>query len=92
VFAYKGEDVILNCSVDSHLSAKELEKVTWKKTEGDQKVLVLLYKDSEIFSNFSHERFQGRVELFASEIPKGNLSLKLKDVKMEDKGEFVCEV
>ncbi|KAI5611679.1 hypothetical protein C0J50_1320 [Silurus asotus] len=92
VFAYKGEDVILNCSVDSHLSARELEKVTWKKTEGDQEVLVLLYKDSEIFTNFSHEHYQGRVELFASEIPKGNLSLKLKDVKMEDKGEFVCEV
>ncbi|XP_046721735.1 junctional adhesion molecule-like isoform X2 [Silurus meridionalis] len=92
VFARDGEDVILNCSVDSHVPASEIEEVTWKKTDGDQDILVLLYQNSEIFPDSSHESYQGRVDLFSSEISKGNFSLQLKDVKMEDKGEFTCEV
>ncbi|KAI5108459.1 hypothetical protein C0J45_2053 [Silurus meridionalis] len=92
VFAHEGEDVILNCSVDSHVPVSEIEEVTWKKTDGDQDILVLLYQDSEIFPDSSHESYKGRVDLFLSEITKGNFSLKLKEVKMEDKGEFTCEV
>lgn len=92
VFVREGENVILSCSVDSHVSTSEIEEVTWKRTDGDQEILVLLYQDGQIFSDSSHERYQGRVDFFSSEIPKGNFSLKLKEVKMEDKGEFTCEV
>ncbi|KAK3554496.1 hypothetical protein QTP70_024292 [Hemibagrus guttatus] len=92
VFAFRGEDVTLNCSVDSHVPASEIEEVTWKRTDRDPEILVLLYQDSEIFPDSSHESYQDRVDLFSSEIPKGNFSLNLKDVKMEDKGEFTCEI
>ncbi|XP_053088593.1 uncharacterized protein LOC128318018 [Pangasianodon hypophthalmus] len=92
VFAHKGGEVILNCSVDSHVPVSEIEEVTWKKTDGDRDILVLLYQENEIFPDSSHESYQGRVEFFTSEIPKRNFSLKLMDVRMEDKGEFVCEV
>ncbi|KAK3573345.1 hypothetical protein QTP86_024043, partial [Hemibagrus guttatus] len=92
VFASEGEDVTLNCSVDPHVPASEIEEVTWKRTDRDPEILVLLYQDSEIFPDSSHESYQDRVDLFFSEIPKGNFSLNLKDVKMEDKGEFTCEV
>ncbi|TSV02100.1 Butyrophilin-like protein 2 [Bagarius yarrelli] len=92
VFASKGEDVVLNCSVDSHVAASEIEEVTWKKMDGDTNILVLLYQDSEIFSDSSHGSYQGRVDFFSSEIPKGNFFLKLMDVQMEDKGEFTCTV
>ena len=40
VFAYAGEDVILNCSVDTHVPLRELE-VEWMKT--DEEILVLLF-------------------------------------------------
>lgn len=92
VFANEGKDVVLNCSVDSHVPTSEVEEVSWKKFDRDQDILVLLYQDSEVFLDASHERYQGRVDFFASEIPKGNFSLKLSDVQMEDKGEFTCEV
>ncbi|KAI5108456.1 hypothetical protein C0J45_2050 [Silurus meridionalis] len=92
IFAHEGEDVILNCSVDSHVPVSEIEEVTWKKTDGEEDILVLLYQNSEIFPDSSHESYQGRVDFFSSEISKGNFSLQLKDVKMEDKGEFTCEV
>ncbi|XP_060727296.1 uncharacterized protein LOC132846619 isoform X2 [Tachysurus vachellii] len=92
IFASRGEDVILNCSVDSRVPASEIEEVTWKRTDRDPEILVLLYQDSGIFPDSSHESYQGRVDFFSSEIPNGNFSLKLMDVKMEDKGEFTCEV
>ncbi|KAM9477258.1 uncharacterized protein Hap1MRO34_010118 isoform 2-T2 [Clarias gariepinus] len=91
-FAREGEDVILNCSVDSHVPVSEIEEVTWKRTVRDQDIIVLLYQDSEIFPDASHELYRGRVDLFSSEIHKGNFSLKLMDVQKEDKGEYVCEV
>lgn len=92
IFAHQGEDVVLNCSRDSHVPASEIEEVTWKRTDGDQDILVLLYQDGEIFPDASHESYQGRVDFFSSEIPKGNFSLKLMGVKMEDQGEYKCEV
>ncbi|XP_076142990.1 uncharacterized protein LOC143125424 isoform X2 [Alosa pseudoharengus] len=89
VSAYVGDEVILNCSVDSHIPPERLQKVTWKRT--DQEILVLLYQDGEALPNSTHERYRGRAEFFTTEIPKGNFSLRLKDVKPEDKGEYICE-
>ncbi|KAG5835062.1 hypothetical protein ANANG_G00268130, partial [Anguilla anguilla] len=89
VFAYAGEDVILNCSVDTHVSLKELE-VEWIKTNGE--ILMLLFSEGDNRPESQHERFRGRAEFFSEEIPKGNFSLKLRDVKTEDRGEFMCKV
>ncbi|XP_064175863.1 butyrophilin-like protein 2 isoform X3 [Anguilla rostrata] len=89
IFAYAGQDVILNCSVDTHVPLKELE-VEWIKTNGE--ILVLLFAEGENRPESQHERFRGRAEFFSEEIPKGNFSLKLRDVKTEDKGEFMCKV
>ncbi|XP_060727717.1 uncharacterized protein LOC132846928 [Tachysurus vachellii] len=94
IFAPAGQDVILNCSVDSNVPASEIEEVTWKKMDREREhdISVLLYQDKKIFPDSSHESYWGRVDFFSSEIPKGNFSLKLMDVNMEDKGEFTCEV
>ncbi|KAL6487986.1 hypothetical protein MHYP_G00046120 [Metynnis hypsauchen] len=90
IFASVGEEVILNCSVDSNLPAHMIEEVSWKKRSQGQDNLILFFQDNEVF--LSHESYQERAELFITEIPKGNFSLKVKDVKLEDKGEFICEV
>ncbi|XP_076831592.1 uncharacterized protein LOC143477022 isoform X2 [Brachyhypopomus gauderio] len=90
VVASVGEEVILNCSIDSHLPANRIEQVAWRHMDRD--VLVLLFQDNETFPESSHKSYQGRAEFFLTEIPKGNFSLKLKNVKMEDKGGFMCEV
>ncbi|KAL7876949.1 hypothetical protein SRHO_G00035920 [Serrasalmus rhombeus] len=92
VFASVGEDVILNCSVDSNVPPNKIEEVSWRRTIQDQDILILFFQDNEVHSDSSHESYQERAEFFVSEIPKGNFSLKLKDVKIEDKGEFICEV
>ncbi|XP_042565328.1 butyrophilin-like protein 2 [Clupea harengus] len=87
VTAYVGEEVILNCSVDSHIPPEE---VSWAKVDSDEShMLVLLFQDNETYPGDSS--YQGRTEFFTSEIPKGNFSLRLKDVRTEDKGEYICK-
>ncbi|XP_028811593.1 uncharacterized protein LOC114765577 isoform X2 [Denticeps clupeoides] len=90
VFAYAGQEVVLSCSVDSHVLP---EQVTWNKRDASREsVLVLLFEDNNTWPDSSHERYQGRAELFPAEIHKGNFSLRLKDVRTEDKGDYVCQV
>ncbi|KAK1161835.1 hypothetical protein AOXY_G19491 [Acipenser oxyrinchus oxyrinchus] len=89
VSAYAGEDVILNCTVDTHTPLEELE-VQWMKVNPD--IVVHLFADGEDRPESQHHRFQDRTELFHSELAKGNFSLKLKSVRTEDKGKFKCIV
>ncbi|KAJ8287178.1 hypothetical protein GJAV_G00048560 [Gymnothorax javanicus] len=89
VFAYAGEDVILNCTVDTHVPVAEFQ-VQWIKIDGE--ILVLLFDEGESRPESQDERFRGRVEFFSEEIPKGNFSMKLRDVKTDDRGEFMCRV
>ncbi|XP_059415081.1 uncharacterized protein LOC132149697 isoform X2 [Carassius carassius] len=88
ISASVGEDVTLSCSVDSHIPPGDFEEVTWTKTDED--IQVLLYQDNETHS--SNERYIDRVELFPAEIHKGNFSLRLKSVRTEDKGVYMCKV
>ncbi|XP_016115056.1 uncharacterized protein [Sinocyclocheilus grahami] len=90
VSAYDGEDVTLSCSVDSHITPGHIEEVSWKKTDGN--ILVLLYQNNETFPDSSDEQYRDRVEFFTAEIPKGNFSLRLKSVRTEDKGVYMCLV
>ncbi|RXN39015.1 butyrophilin 2 [Labeo rohita] len=86
-----GEDVTLSCSVDSHITPEDLE-VSWMKTDEDEDIVVLLYQNNEASPEASDERYRDRVEFFTDEIPKGNFSLRLKSVRTEDKGVYMCEV
>ncbi|RXN11577.1 polymeric immunoglobulin receptor-like protein [Labeo rohita] len=92
ISASVGEDVTLSCSVDSHITPEDFEEVSWKKTDEDEDIVVLLYQNNEASPEASDERYRDRVEFFTDEIPKGNFSLRLKSVRTEDKGVYVCEV
>ncbi|KAI5102853.1 butyrophilin-like protein 2, partial [Silurus meridionalis] len=89
ISAYAGEDITLNCSVDSHIPSEKIEEVSWKKRDED--LLLLLYLEGDILTELTHERFKGRVEFFSTEDRnKGNFSMRLKDVRTEDKGLYIC--
>ncbi|XP_073800238.1 uncharacterized protein isoform X3 [Danio rerio] len=92
VSAYVDGDVTLNCSVDSHITPEHIEEVSWRKTDKDGDITVLLYQKNKTVSEATHEEFRGRVEFFTAEIPKGNFSLRLKSVRTEDKGVYMCQV
>ncbi|KAI7789601.1 putative retrotransposon-like protein 1-like [Triplophysa rosa] len=88
---YVGEDVTLNCSVDSHIPPEHFEEVSWK-TDKDEHITVLLYESNKIHPDSSDERYRDRVEFFSDEIHRGNFSLRLKRVRTEDKGLYMCHV
>ncbi|XP_043084989.1 uncharacterized protein LOC122331544 [Puntigrus tetrazona] len=90
--AYDREDVTLNCSVDSHIAPEHIEEVSWKKMDEGGDILVLLHLNNETLQGSSDEQYRDRVELFTAEIPKGNLSLRLKSVRPKDKGVYMCHV
>ncbi|ROL50382.1 Cytochrome P450 2K1 [Anabarilius grahami] len=92
ISAYDGEDVTLNCSVDSHITPEHIEEVKWIRTDEDEDILVLLYENNETLPDSSEEQYRDRVEFFTAEIPKGNFSLRLKSVRTEDKGVYMCQV
>ncbi|XP_026075533.1 butyrophilin-like protein 2 [Carassius auratus] len=90
VSAHDGEDVTLNCSIDSHIKPEHIEEILWRKTDGD--ILVLFFQNNKTLPDSSDEQYRSRVELFPAEIPKGNFSLRLKSVRSEDKGVYMCQV
>ncbi|XP_059414994.1 butyrophilin-like protein 2 [Carassius carassius] len=89
ISAHDGEDVTLNCSVDSHIKPEHIE-VSWIRTDGD--ILVLFFQNNKTLPDSSDEQYRDRVEFFTAEIPKGNFSLRLKSVRTEDKGVYMCQV
>ncbi|XP_043091570.1 uncharacterized protein LOC122341930 isoform X2 [Puntigrus tetrazona] len=92
ISASVGEDVTLNCSVDSHITPEHIEEVSWKKTDEDEDILVLLVQNNETLPDSAHERYRDRAGFFTAEISKGNFSLRLKSVRTEDKGVYMCQV
>ncbi|XP_036427739.1 butyrophilin-like protein 2 [Colossoma macropomum] len=89
VSAYVGEDITMNCSVDSSVPPEKLEEVSWKKV--DQQIQVLIFQNGVVQTESTHERYTDRVEFFSPEIQKGNFSFRLKDLRTEDKGLYICE-
>ncbi|XP_016422871.1 uncharacterized protein LOC107751645 [Sinocyclocheilus rhinocerous] len=90
VSAYVGEDVTLNCSADSHIPPEEIDEVSWRKTDKNEIIQVLVFEKNQIIP--ADERYRHRVDFFTAEIPKGNFSLRLKSVRTEDKGVYMCQV
>ncbi|XP_059415016.1 uncharacterized protein LOC132149637 [Carassius carassius] len=90
VSAFVGEDVTLNCSVDSHIPPEEIDEVSWRKTDKNENIQVLVFEKNKVIP--SDERYRRRAEFFTAEIPKGNFSLRLKSVRTEDKGVYICQV
>ncbi|XP_026075459.1 cell surface A33 antigen-like [Carassius auratus] len=90
ISAYVGEDVTLTCSVDSHITPEKIEEISWRKKDKDGDILVLVFQKAKPLS--SDERYRDSAEFFTAEIPKGNFSLRLKSVRTEDKGVYMCYV
>ncbi|XP_067221981.1 uncharacterized protein [Chanodichthys erythropterus] len=98
-----GSSVVLPCNLDELLLMEGLEvewrrtdltpeQVSWKKRDKDEDILVLLYQNKQTLPDSSDEQYRDRVEFFTAEIPKGNFSLRLKGVRAEDRGVYVCQV
>ncbi|KAM9431924.1 myelin-oligodendrocyte glycoprotein-like [Clarias gariepinus] len=77
----KGDTVVLPC-----VHSSNLQKVYWR------------YKDSTVVCDINNgaisddqdAAYKGRIEIFPSEIQKGNFSIRLKNVTEADEGTYTC--
>ncbi|XP_035645058.1 butyrophilin subfamily 1 member A1-like isoform X2 [Oncorhynchus keta] len=81
--------VSLACELSPLFNAEPLE-VRWYRS-GDFDKPALLYRDHKIQAAPVDPRYKGRVSLTGG-LDRGNVSLRLERVTLEDGGEYVCRV
>ncbi|XP_054912266.1 sodium channel subunit beta-2-like [Poeciliopsis prolifica] len=79
-----GDNVTLPCEANDY---RPLEVVEWSRP-GTEMEYVLMFNNPDL--EIPEQRFKGRVDLVDME--KGNVSLKLRNVKLEDRGTYECYV
>ncbi|XP_039598963.1 uncharacterized protein LOC120521327 [Polypterus senegalus] len=89
VLAFAGEDVTLPASFSPVISAKWFE-VRWFRDNFDSPVL--LYQNFQIRPEHQMQAYKGRTALFREELLNGNVSLRLQDVRVSDRGLYKCFV
>ncbi|XP_071263222.1 butyrophilin subfamily 2 member A2-like isoform X1 [Salvelinus alpinus] len=81
--------VTLPCELSPIFNVEPLE-VRWYRSENSNSP-ALLYKDHKIQETPVDPRYRGRVSLTGG-LERGNVSLTLERVTLEDRGEYVCHV
>ncbi|XP_064781913.1 butyrophilin subfamily 1 member A1-like [Oncorhynchus masou masou] len=89
ITTWSGSSVSLPCELSPLFNAEPLE-VRWYRSENSYSP-ALLYKDHKIQETPVDPRYRGRVSLTGG-LERGNVSLTLERVKLEDSGEYVCRV
>ncbi|KAI4890986.1 hypothetical protein NFI96_031381 [Prochilodus magdalenae] len=84
-----GSSVVLPCIVSPALDCTSYE-VRWHRPK-DKHNPILLYKDLKIQENTGDPRYRNRVSLIGA-LGKGDVSLKLENLTLADRGEYVCYV
>ncbi|KAI4890985.1 hypothetical protein NFI96_031380 [Prochilodus magdalenae] len=89
VLGHLGSPVVLPCTVSPPLDCKSFEVGWYRSKNKDNPILV--YKDLKVQENTGDPRYRNRVSLIG-ELGKGNVSLKLEQLTLADRGEYVCYV
>ncbi|XP_053533706.1 butyrophilin subfamily 2 member A2 [Ictalurus punctatus] len=85
---FLGSSVSLHCALVNNMDARNLE-VSWYHPKM-QNTPILSYKNTQIQSPVDVQ-YQRRVFLLG-ELEKGDVSLKLENLTLADRGEYVCHV
>uniref|UniRef100_A0A8C9V9D5 Ig-like domain-containing protein n=1 Tax=Scleropages formosus TaxID=113540 RepID=A0A8C9V9D5_SCLFO len=85
-----GEDVVLPCYLKPNISAVDLS-VEWFRVQ-TKDPLVHLYRDHEDRNENQIPSYRRRTSLFPEELRNGNTSLKVKNLRGSDNGEYKCLV
>ncbi|XP_036835175.1 butyrophilin subfamily 1 member A1-like isoform X1 [Oncorhynchus mykiss] len=79
-----GKKVTLPCHLSSGTSAVAMTIRWFKETE-----CIYLYKNGQVTERSDYE---GRVSLITQELERGNVSLRLRDFRESDTGDYICQV
>ncbi|KAI4873632.1 hypothetical protein NFI96_028832, partial [Prochilodus magdalenae] len=89
VSAGLGSSVILPCGLSPSYDAKTFE-VRWYRNE-DYSNPILLYQNLKVQESAGDPQYRGRASLIGK-LEKGNASLKLENLTLADRGEYMCNV
>ncbi|XP_049328626.1 butyrophilin subfamily 3 member A1-like [Astyanax mexicanus] len=89
VFAKMGSSSVLPCELFPALNAKTYE-VRWHRPNKRDNP-ILLYEEQKVQENAGDPQYRGRASL-VGDLQKGNVSLKLENLTLADRGEYVCYV
>ncbi|XP_074994884.1 butyrophilin-like protein 2 [Calonectris borealis] len=90
IISFIGEDVILPCRLSLTVFPKSIT-VQWVALQPFRTPKEMSYNEA-VKDSWLEERSWGGTELFLSQWSTGNLSLKLKNVQVPDKGKYICSV
>ncbi|XP_066577976.1 butyrophilin subfamily 1 member A1-like [Amia ocellicauda] len=86
---YPGEDTVLPCYLSPNISAEDME-IRWFREDPFSPVCLYQYGRYDFEEQIPS--YKGRAELFPEEFRKGNVSLRLKDIRGSDDGRYNCLV
>lgn len=86
VYVWSGSSVTLPCILFPAFN--ESLEVRWHRPS-NYTAPVLLYQNQKIQQQPADPQYQGRVSL-TGELEKGNISLRISNVTMADRGEYIC--
>ncbi|XP_059495422.1 butyrophilin subfamily 3 member A3-like isoform X4 [Stegostoma tigrinum] len=89
VVAVVGEDAVLECYLVPKVFANNMV-VRWFKS--GIRLPVHSYRNGQDNTAAQHEDYKKRTELFKDEVSKGNVSLRIKNIRVFDEGKYLCTV
>lgn len=89
IISFIGEDVILPCQLSLTVFPRSIT-VQWDALQ-PFRTLKISYNEA-VKDSWLEKRSWGGTELFLSQWSTGNLSLKLKNTQLPDKGKYICRV
>ncbi|XP_078272256.1 butyrophilin subfamily 1 member A1-like [Rhinoraja longicauda] len=84
-----GGDAVLECQLVPDILTSDME-VQWRKSGLASPVLVYRHGQSDALAQ--HQDYRARAQLFKDELAKGNISLRIMNVRRLDEGEYTCSV
>uniref|UniRef100_A0A8C3FDF5 Uncharacterized protein n=1 Tax=Chrysemys picta bellii TaxID=8478 RepID=A0A8C3FDF5_CHRPI len=87
VTASLGGDAVLSCHLSPRMSAETME-VRWFRSQ--YSAVVHLYHDGQDLYGQQMPEYRGRTELLRDDITDGRVSLRIRDIRLFDKGQYTC--
>ncbi|XP_067419892.1 butyrophilin subfamily 1 member A1-like [Emydura macquarii macquarii] len=87
ITASVGGEAVLPCHLSPRMSAESME-LRWFQSRFS--AVVHLYRDGQDLYREQMPEYQGRTELLKDDITNGSVSLRIRDIRPSDAGQYTC--